>query len=531
MILILVILILTVIQSYTQDFRGIRDFILYPSTVTQSEPVITINPHNRNFLFVSANTINFAPFFISEGIYTSTDAGTTWEGTDTCYGEYINFHGGDPAIVIDKNNRFVLTRLGRTPFTGLYVHYSTNNGKTWSFQKQITEHDLDRACLATDIFPSSPYYGRIYTAWVRFAPPYPVYFSYSDDGGITWSTPRQVNNPPQRNAGVDITIDRNGNVYLAWALVSASSPFTEQFIGFAKSTNGGLSWIVTERAFPILGIQGLLSSKQNIRVNSFPRIAVDTTNGPRQNWLYIVTTIKNISPAGNDPDIVLYRSTDGGTSWAQGVRVNQDLINNGKIQFFPAITIDTSGGINIIYYDDRNTTSDSSGVFLSRSTDGGYSFNDFQISSKNFKPAAIGGLGQGYQGDLISIINTGKILIPVWMDNRTGIYQLWTAKIEIDKLTSVEKSFSNYFEFKLEQNYPNPFNSKTNINFEIPEQTFVQLEIFDALGRSIKKIVDETLQSGKYTIEFNANGLNSGVYYYQLRTQYNVLSKKMIYLK
>jgi len=530
MIFFLIAILVFVDNSFSQDW-GIRDFILYPSTITQSEPVVTINPNDRNFIFSSANTIKFTPFFISEGIYISTNSGLTWAGTDTCYGEYINFHGGDPAIVITKNNRLILTRLGRSPFIGLYTHFSTDNGKTWSFQKQITDHDLDRASLASDIFPTSPYYGRTYAAWVRFAPPYPVFFSYSDDGGSTWSVPKQVNNPPQRNAGVDIAIDKNGNVYLVWALVSASSPFTEQFIGFAKSTNGGNSWRVTERAFPILGIQGLLTSKQNIRVNSYPRIAIDTTNSSYQGSIYIVTTVRNLSPAGNDPDIILYRSTDGGTTWQNGIRVNQDPLNNGKIQFFPAITVDTAGGINIIYYDDRNTTSDSTGVFLSRSTNGGNIFIDYPLSTKNFRPMAIGGLGQGYQGDLISVINTGNILIPIWMDNRTGIYQLWTARIEIDKLTNINYIAPTSYQLKLEQNYPNPFNSKTEIQFEIPSPAHVQLEVFNILGQPIIKLIDKELNAGKHSIEFNGDNLKSGIYFYRLKCGNKFLTKKMIHVK
>ena len=106
-------------------------------------------------------------------------------------------------------------------------------------------------------------------------------------------------------------------------------------------------------------------------------------------------------------------------------------LNNGKYQFFPGITVDELGGVNIIFYDDRNTTSDSSGVFLARSTDSGNSWSEYQISDMNFTPIAIGGLGQGYMGDNIDITSVGNNLFPVWMDNRTGIFQMWSVPIEI----------------------------------------------------------------------------------------------------
>lgn len=510
---------------------GVRNFLLYPSSISQTEPVVCRSPLNPQILFASANTINFNPFFLSEGIYISEDGGQSWYGSDTCKGEYINFHGGDPSIVITKNGKFILTRNGRTPFTGIYVHTSNDFGNNWSFQKQITDHDLERAVLAADNFVPSNYYGRLYSAWVRFVPPYSLYFSYSDDEGLSWSQPQQINNPPQRSAGGDIVIFRNGEIYLTWALVSSTSPFSEQFISFAKSINGGQSWIVSEKIFQVNGIQGTLPAKQNIRVNGLPRIAVDTTGGERDGWIYIVTTQKNFGAAGSDPDIILYRSTDGGNNWSGPIRVNQDQINNGKIQYFPAVAIDKFGGINILYYDDRNTTSDSAGVFLSRSIDGGNTFIDYQISDHNFKPIAIGGLGQGYQGDLITLTSVDNYLIPIWMDNSTGIYQLWTARININELTGVETEKTIPSSFELKQNFPNPFNSRTKIEFVLPENLFVQLDVIDIYGRIVQTVVKDFLTAGIHSVEFEAQNISTGIYFYRLKNSHGEIVRKMLYLK
>lgn len=516
------------LELFAQRFTN---YLLYPSSISQTEPTIVNHPQNENILFVSANTIRFSPFFVSEGVYLSTDGGQTWSGSDTCKGEYINFHGGDPAIAIDKNGRFILTRLGRTPFVGLFVHFSTDMGTTWSFQNMINDHDLERASLASDVFPNSPFYGRTYSVWVRFNPPYALYFSYSDDGGVSWSQPWQINNPTQRCAGGDIVIGKNGEIYITWAVVSPTSPYSEQFIGFAKSTNGGTTWIVNERAFQVNGIQGMLPQKQNIRVNGLPRIAVDNSGGERNGWIYIVTNQKNFGAAGSDPDIILHKSTDGGNTWIGPIRVNQDELNNGRTQYFPAITIDKFGAINILYYDDRLTTIDSTGVFLSRSTDGGNSFIDFQVSDQNFKPVAIGGLGQGYQGDLIAITSVDNFLIPVWMDNRTGNYQLWTTRVDINRLVNVFEIQNTPYEFELEQNYPNPFNASTKIKFSLSKESFVRLEVRDLLGNKIEVLIDEFLKKGNYEIIYSPKNIASGVYFYQLFDGLNKRTKKMVFLK
>ncbi len=506
-----------------------QPFRIYPSGITQTETFITRHPANANILFASANTINPANGFVSEGIYVSTNAGATWTGNDTCTGAPITFHRGDPGIAIDKNGRFLLVRLGFSP--GLFSHYSTNNGLVWSSQKTIATNDQDRATLASDGISTSNFYGRSYAAWVRFAFPFPVFFSYTDDGGANWSSPAQINSPTQRGQGAEISIGSNGRVNICWAGVINTSPFTEDFVGFATSTNGGTSWSVTENAYDANGIQGIFPQKANIRVNGLPKIDTDKTGGARNGWIYIVTTEKNLAPAGSDPDIILHRSTNNGQTWSAGIRVNRDALNNGKLQFFPAVHIDDGGGVNILYYDDRSTTSDSAGVSLSRSTDGGNTWTDYRVSNHNFKPSPIGGLGQGYQGDNIGLTSIGNTLWPVWMDNSTGLYQIWTSPIDLQTLDVELVDERMPGEFELEQNYPNPFNPTTEIRFQISEVSHVTLKVYDVLGREVRTLVNEELKAGSYETTFDASGLASGLYFYQLNSGRFRQTKKMLLLR
>lgn len=510
-----------------------NNYRIFPSTTSQSEVFITRQNSSSSILFSSANTIRFQPsFFLSEGVYVSTNGGTNWYGSDTCKGANIFFHGGDPAIGIDKNGTFILARKGSTSFPGVYSHYSTDMGLTWSSQKIISNDELERASVVCNIDPGSIDYGRTYICWAKVVPPYSIGFSFSNDGAQNWSTPVQINNPVIRGAGGEIALGPSGEVYICWAGLTSTSPFTEIQVGFATSTNGGSNWNVTENAFQMNGIVGPLSAKQNIRVNGLPRIAVDVSNGSRRGTIYIVTAQKNLSPAGSDPDIILRKSTDGGQSWSNGIRVNQDAVNNGKIQFFPAIHVDDYGGVNIIFYDDRNTTSDSSGVFLARSNDGGATWNEYQISDHNFKPVAIGGLGQGYMGDNIDLTSIGNILNPVWMDNSTGIYQSWSAKITFP-VVNIQDEAENFLpgEFVLNQNYPNPFNSSTVINWNASISGWQSIKIFDMLGNEVAALVDGWKEKGSHSISFDAGDLTSGVYYYRLVTEKFSEAKAMLLLK
>lgn len=507
-----------------------QPFRISPSNVTQTETIITRHPSNQATLFATANTINLSTAFISEGVYVSTDAGTTWWGVDTHPGQPVNFHGGEPGIAIDRNGRFVLVRYGFNG-VGLYSHYSTDNGRNWSAQRTLTTTQEDRPAVTSDGTASSPFYGRTYTVWVRFASPYRVYFAYTDDGAANWSTPQPINNPTApRSQGADISIGPNGRVNVCWAAVIGTSPYTENYVGFATSTNGGANWTITEYAFDVNGIQGTFPEKSNIRVNGLPRIATDNTGGPRNGWIYIVTTEKDLAPAGSDPDVIFRRSTNNGQTWSPALRVNTDPLNNGKVQYFPALHVDNTGGINVLYYDDRETTSDSATVYLARSTDGGNTWREYRVIDYNFKPSPIGGLGQGYQGDNIGMTSLGNTLWPVWMDNSTGIYQIWTCPIDLTTLDAASEE-GMPTEFKLHQNYPNPFNPVTTIGFTLHASSFVSLEVYDMLGRNVALLVNENLHPGVYKVEFAASGLSSGVYYYRLQADAFVQTRKMILLR
>jgi N-acetyl-anhydromuramyl-L-alanine amidase AmpD/methionine-rich copper-binding protein CopC len=85
--------------------------------------------------------------------------------------------------------------------------------------------------------------------------------------------------------------------------------------------------------------------------------------------------------------------------------------------------------------------------------------------------------------------------------------------------------------FNLEQNYPNPFNPSTHIQFSLPSVLPTRLSVYDILGREVAQLVNETLQAGTYTIEWNARNIPSGVYFYTLRAGNFSQSKKLLLSK
>gem|GEM_PF-5673038 len=86
-------------------------------------------------------------------------------------------------------------------------------------------------------------------------------------------------------------------------------------------------------------------------------------------------------------------------------------------------------------------------------------------------------------------------------------------------------------EYRLDQNYPNPFNPATQITFELPQQSDVTLQVFDLTGRQVATLVNETVNAGSHTVNFDAANLSSGVYIYRLQAGSVVLSRKLTLIK
>jgi len=112
-------------------------------------------------------------------------------------------------------------------------------------------------------------------------------------------------------------------------------------------------------------------------------------------------------------------------------------------------------------------------------------------------------------------------------------YKLYIIKTDSEGLVTGIKYSDKMLvrNFKLYQNYPNPFNPSTNIKFTIPKAENVTIDIYNTLGQRIKTVLNQKMQTGQHEIEFNAQNLASGIYYYRLEAGAFHDVKKMIFMK
>ena len=108
------------------------------------------------------------------------------------------------------------------------------------------------------------------------------------------------------------------------------------------------------------------------------------------------------------------------------------------------------------------------------------------------------------------------------------LYKTWNNGI----FTSVIQTANNIPDkFSLMQNYPNPFNPVTNIKFDVVKSGNVKITVSDISGKLVSELLNSKMNPGTYLVDFNASQFASGIYFYTLSAQGNVITKKMTVLK
>jgi hypothetical protein len=123
----------------------------------------------------------------------------------------------------------------------------------------------------------------------------------------------------------------------------------------------------------------------------------------------------------------------------------------------------------------------------------------------------------------------------LWATGKGGSFTEWNWApnkfLRVTLATEVAEQKYLPYKFVLDQNYPNPFNPATSIRYSIPLTATVTLKIYDTNGKEISSLVNETQESGDHSVEWNGEGMPSGVYMYRITAGYYMETRKMILLK
>jgi len=428
------------IKAFSVVTEDSPDVPVTTESSTQSENSIFVDPNNENNVLNSNNsTPNPANGIYGANDLFTLDGGESWDGEIQGAGED---NTGDPTTAIGRNGRWFVNYIdGGSNYGGMGISYSDDQGTSWSTVDIAPNPGqlADKNHMWIDNSTSSPYEGNIYVAWTDFGGlnNYHVVVSSSSDNGETWTPLKEISSGASNafSHGVNLTTGPNGEVYAVWAIYDGSG-LTESAIGIAKSLDGGQTWTASKAIDNIYGIRDYGTSK-NMRVNSFPVVDCDISDGENRGNLYITWGNRGVPGvnSGNDIDVYVIASGDQGATWNTPVKVNQDTPGLGHQHFSPWIACDPSNGIvSVIFYDDRNVGGNKLETYCANSDDGGQTWEDFKVSDVSFTPSPIPGLAGSYFGDYIGITANNGIVYPAWTDNRTGVAMTYVSPYETNPL-------------------------------------------------------------------------------------------------
>ncbi len=365
--------------------------------------------------------------------------------------------------------------------------------------------------------------------------------------------------------GIRAFIDSRFSMQDGEYIVSASD-------GIYKTTDGGSNW-----QHYTTGIEGLyLTDIAELPIESPIGISLCvgtvgqgafTSSDGGQTWEQMGTGLENKTvtkleyvtlTSGPLPEVVLFATTQENGVYSFDFLNNMWLpTNNGNSNLFgtTAIAGDSQGNLFL---------ASSPNVYSSPSDPINWQFeivfdfvNTFIVTQDN--QVFVSSLGDGVKlrisegvwvdfSDGIPVdpdnyIDIGNLAIDVPSSSAQG-QNLWAAYVPFDPnmtpgiyrtvnpITDVRQSeIETPKEFFLKQNYPNPFNPSTSIQYAISSRQFVSLKVYDVLGNEVTTLLSEGKKPGIYEVTFNASGLASGIYFYQLKLGNLIETKKMILLK
>ena len=262
-----------------------NDIRIYPSSNHQTENSVAINPANPNNVIISTNgRVVFdknGDFVTAQQPYFYTlDGGISWNGSESNPNGIYSF--GDPVVFFDVSGNAYYVTLGNPG--GIYVLKSTDGGATWGSTVNADPTNSsgdDKEHAIADV--SGAYPNNVYVVWKDYNTTNKnIVFTRSTNSGSSFGN--RITLYSGLSQGANIAIGPNGEVYVAFAVYSSSGS-VESGIEFTKSTNGGSNFTSANLAFSITGIgytNNGIPEFNNTRVNSFPSMEVDRSNGSRR---------------------------------------------------------------------------------------------------------------------------------------------------------------------------------------------------------------------------------------------------------
>ncbi len=442
--------------------------------------------------------------FRQAGYGVTIDGGLTWYSRGPIDPGVFR---SDPVLDSDSKGNFYynsLTVVGNNDFV-CDVYKSTNGGITWD--EGVDAQGGDKQWMVIDK-TSGPSNGHIYAYWnTNYSHCPNKGFTRSTDGGQSFEECTAIPDEPFWGT---LAVDKNSNLYLAGyngnefvVIKSTSAKYADSAVTFHDPVEVDMGGDLPFFGGPNPGgITGQIY------------VVTDTSETEHSGNVYLLATVG----AGQATDIYVAASTDGGNTWQNPVKVNDDA-GSTAWQWFGDISVAPDGRIDVVWLDTRNDPGGfGSELFYSFSYDGGQTWNTNVKLSESFDPH-IGWPNQNKMGDYFDMVSDEEGAHLAWAATFNGEQDVYYGRIYSNVINSVNSSSELPVEYVLNQNYPNPFNPSTTISFSLPKTSRIELRIFNTLGQLVKVVAKGELSAGTHSVDWNAENMSSGIYFYNLKAE------------
>lgn len=472
-----------------------------------NEPSIAISPINPDYMVIGWRQFDtIASNFRQAGFAYTIDGGLNWTFPGVIEPGVFR---SDPVLDFDSGGKFYYNSLTVEEGNFLCDVFQSDGIGLWD--EGTFAHGGDKQWMTIDKTDNASS-GNVYAFWnPNFSVCPPGMFTRSVDEGESYEDCTDITSSPIWGT---MEVDSDGALYAG----GINGGFQ-----IVKSSNAGnpeqtVFWDLT-RSVDLGGTVVLGSGPNPAGLLGQTWIAVDKTDGPTQDHVYLLCSVNPTD--GLDPlDVMFARSTDGGNTWEDPIRINDDM-GDEAWQWMSTMAVAPNGRIDIVWLDTR----DNPGTFLSSlyhtySTDGGLTFSPNERLSEAFDPH-IGWPEQNKMGDYFDMVSTNEGAHLAWAGTFTGGQDVYYGFIPFEGVVATENPDFAESNFALLQNYPNPFDNFTTISFNLKKKESVQLKIYDQLGKIVKVLVDEELSPGQYHQIWDASTNHgslaiNGLYFYEL---------------
>lgn len=485
-----------------------------------NEPSITFDPNDHSRMVIGWRQFdNIFSNFRQAGYGYTTDGGQTWTFPGVIDPGVFR---SDPVLGCDGEGNFYYNSL--TSSSGNYwtnVYRSGDWGETW--EMGTFAQGGDKQWMAIDRTGGTGA-GNIYEFWNgSYSVCSPDNFTRSTNHNESYEECSRIPGDPYWGTTF---VGPDGSLYLCgfyWGnflvVKSSNAQFAGQTVNwdYANEVNLGGE---------IIGMAGSSSPNPDGLLGQ-TILTMDSTGGPGDGNLYLLCSIDRYTSI--DPcDVVFSRSMDGGMTWSPPVKVNDD-VSVANYQWFGTMSVAPDGRIDVIWLDTRdNPGSVNSSLYYTYSLDQGVTWKNNLRLSDSFDPHE-GWPQQNKMGDYFDMFSDEDGAHLAWAATFNGEQDVYYSLITPPNI--IIGSDPQEDPEIISKSYPNPFRGSARISYRLENTCEVSLKVFTMTGNEVKTLVDETRNPGIHTVTFQAEDLNSGIYYYVLLAGHARETGRLVLLK